>query len=81
MLKTKPITLTRVTGVSFFAVWKLSWGISTFGVRKAAAWSKMTARISCMRRNNKGSSGVEFRTALFLRARSETGKERQRFVL
>lgn len=36
ILKTKPITLTRVTGVTFFAVWKSSRGISTFGERKDA---------------------------------------------
>ena len=66
MLNTSPMMFTKVTGVNFFAVFNSNFGISTFGVNKAAPWRRTTAIISCIMRNNNGRSGEELRTALFL---------------
>lgn len=67
MLKTRPMTLTSVTGVSFCAVLRSNLGISTREVSRAAACKSTTAMTSWMKRKSRGSSGDEFSTALLLR--------------
>ena len=63
------MTLTRMSGVSFFALWRSNLGISTLGDKKAAPCKSTTAMPNWMNKKSIGNSGDEFKTALLLRGR------------
>jgi len=67
VLNTRPITLTRITGVNFFATDSSGLGISTRGVIFEETCSSITAMESWIKRKSNGRSGSFLKTALFLR--------------